>query len=336
LCVSPSCWAPAARDTAASKVPTAVALTAARARGTEAPAARRPTPAAQAWPAAQAMRASPRTRTARGERRGLAAQLAPAPPARPGPRGMAARALRGTRWMAASASRPPATPPASSDSRTTTRAARRASATRPGSRARRISVDRPQPAPRSCASMALPSCRRALRLRAVASGVRPVPAGGLPDLDVRPGLSERLARRRKGLRDLLLHPLQRVRGLRLVRALPHSCGLRVALARMRLGRAREAGVLPQDRPRVPAGYGLHGSTALHLSERQHVPARLRRGRGLFRLYRAEDLLLSRVLSQNGIDPRSSRIAVVVVEQATESLAPVRPFILVRRRGRALE
>lgn len=43
-----------------------------------------------------------------------------------------------------------------------------------------------------------------------------------------------------------------------------------------------------------------------------------------------------VLSQNGIDPRSGRIAVVVDEQATESLAPVHPSLLVRRRGRALE
>jgi hypothetical protein len=43
-----------------------------------------------------------------------------------------------------------------------------------------------------------------------------------------------------------------------------------------------------------------------------------------------------VVSRNRIEPRSSRIAVVVVEQATEPFPPEHPSVLVRRRRRALE
>src|SRR5450631_2004310 len=43
-----------------------------------------------------------------------------------------------------------------------------------------------------------------------------------------------------------------------------------------------------------------------------------------------------VVSRNRIEHRSGRITMVVVEQATESLAPVHPAILVRWRWRALE
>jgi hypothetical protein len=43
-----------------------------------------------------------------------------------------------------------------------------------------------------------------------------------------------------------------------------------------------------------------------------------------------------VVSRNRIEPRSSRIAVVVVQQATEPFPPEHPSVLVRRRGRSLE
>jgi hypothetical protein len=43
-----------------------------------------------------------------------------------------------------------------------------------------------------------------------------------------------------------------------------------------------------------------------------------------------------VVSQNRIELRSGRIAVVIVEQATEPLAPEHPSVLVRRRRPALE
>lgn len=43
-----------------------------------------------------------------------------------------------------------------------------------------------------------------------------------------------------------------------------------------------------------------------------------------------------VVSRNRIEPRSSRIAMVVVEQATEPFPPEHPSVLVRRRRRALE